>query len=161
MYITESELDKGADVFPIEFNHMMRARKVIHGRDVLAGTKITDSNLRHQVEFELRSKLLRLRRAVIELSPKGKDLVALMANSLPSFISTMRSAVLLKTGDSHIERSKVAEVAAAEFGLDGEVFKTILDIRAAGDAVKVEDAEQLFERYLTQLEKVIKTVDSL
>lgn len=161
VYFTESELDKGADVFPIEFNHMMRARKVIHGKDVLGGVTITDSNLRHQVEFELRSKLLRLRRAVIELSPKGKDLVALMANSLPSFISTMRAAVLLKTGDSHIERSKVAEVAAAEFGLDGEVFKTILDIRAAGDAVKVEDAEQLFERYLAQIEKVIKTVDSL
>lgn len=161
VYFTESELDKGADVFPIEFNHMMRARKVIHGRDVLAGMKITDSNLRHQVEFELRSKLLRLRRAMIELSPKGKDLVTLMANSLPSFISTMRAAVLLKTGDSHIERSKVAEVAAAEFGLDGEVFKTILDIRAADDAVNIEDAERIFERYLTQLEKVIKTVDSL
>lgn len=161
VYFTESELNKGADVFPIEFNHMRHAHEVVFGKPVLSEINITNANIRHQVEFELRSKLLRLRRAVIETSPTGKDLVSLMANSLPSFISTMRAAVLLKTGVSHVDRPKVAKSAADEFGLDGDVFKTILDIRAGGDAVKIEDADKLFDRYLAQIEKVIKTVDSL
>ena len=163
VYFTEIELSSGADVFPIEFNHMKQAHEVVFGDSLLYGIPIENSNIRHQVEFELRSKLLRLRRAVLETSPKGKELLSLMTNSLPSFIATMRAAVLLKTGVSHVEREKVVEESASVYGLDPEVFKQILDIRAqeGGSGFPVAEAGPLFDRYLSQIEKVIKTVDSL
>jgi hypothetical protein len=160
VYFTEAELLSGADVFPIEFNHMKNAHEVIHGKSVLGDIPIENSNIRHQVEFELRSKLLRLRRAVLETSPKDKDLVALMANSLPSFVATLRAAVLLMTGTSHVSRTKVLEEAAIEFGLDADVFMTIFKLRDPKESAP-EDAKALFDNYLAQIEKVIKTVDSL
>ena len=160
VYFSESELSRGADVFPIEFNHMRQAHEVVHGKSVLAGIEISNSNIRHQVEFELRSKLLRLRRAVIETSPKPKDLINLMANSLPSFIATMRAAVLLKSGVSHVDRAKVLNEASVAFGLDADVFNKISEIRTHGGSYN-GDAGSLFDSYLAQIEKVIKTVDSL
>src|SRR5919199_1215043 len=64
VYFTSEELRDAADVFPIEFHQMRRARVVLYGRDPFEGLMISDENLRHQTEYELRSKLLQLRHAV-------------------------------------------------------------------------------------------------
>ena len=82
VYFTASEIANAADVFPIEFQQMKRARKVLYGRDVLAGVDISNENLRHQVEFEMRSKLILLRRQYIPASTTADDLMSLMADSL-------------------------------------------------------------------------------
>src|SRR5687767_13847092 len=37
VYFTISELQNAADVFPIEFHEMESSRKVLYGKDVLAG----------------------------------------------------------------------------------------------------------------------------
>ena len=43
---------------------MERARKILYGADVLANLNISDEYLRHQTEFELRSKLIKLRQEI-------------------------------------------------------------------------------------------------
>src|SRR5689334_11666014 len=48
VYFTVAELSDAADVFPIEFSGMERSRRVLYGKDVLAGLEFSDTNLRHQ-----------------------------------------------------------------------------------------------------------------
>src|SRR5918912_2757171 len=55
VYFTVAELHDAADVFPIEFQQMSRARVVLHGVDPFETLKLSDANLRHQTEYELRS----------------------------------------------------------------------------------------------------------
>src|SRR3954468_16679597 len=62
VYFTIAELQDAADVFPIEFLQMEQARKVLFGRDPFEFVQISRANLRHQTEYELRTKLIRLRR---------------------------------------------------------------------------------------------------
>src|SRR5215471_12447642 len=57
VYFTVEELQDAADVFPIEFLHMERVRTVLYGRDPFEFLRISDANLRHQTEYELRTKL--------------------------------------------------------------------------------------------------------
>src|SRR5437773_6110391 len=68
VYFTVDELQSAADVFPIEFLQMEKARKVLYGRDPFEFVQISDANLRHQTEYELRIKLIRLRRLYIPAS---------------------------------------------------------------------------------------------
>src|SRR6185436_4552169 len=65
VYFTVEELSDAADVFPIEFHQMANARVVLYGRDPFEFVKLSDANLRHQTEYELRSKLMQLRRLYI------------------------------------------------------------------------------------------------
>src|ERR1044072_8448291 len=60
VYFTAEELSDAADVFPIEFRQMERARIVLYGQDPFEFVQLTDANLRHQTEYELRSKLVQL-----------------------------------------------------------------------------------------------------
>src|SRR5205809_2038764 len=62
VYFTVEELKRAADVFPIEFLQMEQARKILYGRDPFEFVEISQANLRHQTEYELRTKLIQLRR---------------------------------------------------------------------------------------------------
>src|SRR5215470_4524270 len=68
VYFTVEELSDAADVFPIEFHQMANARIVLYGKDPFEVVKLSKENLRHQAEYELRSKLIQLRRLYIPAS---------------------------------------------------------------------------------------------
>ena len=75
VYFTVEELSDAADVFPIEFHQMANARIVLYGRDPFEFVQLSDQNLRHQTEYELRSKLIQLRRLYIPASTSVEKLV--------------------------------------------------------------------------------------
>jgi predicted nucleotidyltransferase len=98
VYFTVSELQNAGDVFPIEFHQMQAARKVLYGADVLKDVVISDAYLRHQIEYELRSKLILLRRQYIPASESVAGLKALMSESLASFVAIFRAVLHLSAG---------------------------------------------------------------
>ena len=163
VYFTVSELQHSADVFPIEFHQMETARRVLYGEDVLANVQISDQNLRHQVEYELRSKLILLRRQYIPASVSADGLKTLMVESLSSFAALFK-AVLLLTG-LPIPKSKHEAVALTvqQFNLDGAAFEKIFNIREDNFARTLDEvsANKLFGEYMEQIEKIIDAIDAL
>ena len=163
VYFTLEEVEDAADVFPIEFQQMKRARKLLFGRDVLNGVDISNENLRHQVEFELRSKLLRLRRHYIPASTSADGLASLMADSLVSFIALFRGVLMLKGATPPIGRHGALAMTVDTLGLDGKPLETIYNIRKNNLASPMDEvaANELFARYLEQIERVIDAVDKM
>jgi predicted nucleotidyltransferase len=163
VYFTVSEIKNSADVFPIEFSQMEVARKVLYGTDVLADVEFSDENLRHQTEFELRSKLILLRRHYIPASTSVDGLKGLMANSLSSFAALFRAVLLLKGVEPPITKREVVALTAATLGIDGAPFEKIFNIRGNNFAEKLDEtgANTLFGEYMEQIEKVIDAVDAI
>src|SRR5918998_4200173 len=95
VYFTFGELRDAADVFPIEFHRMESARVVLYGADPFETLRISDENLRHQTEYELRSKLIQLRRLYIPASGSATRLRDLMVDSLSSFATIFAPVLLL------------------------------------------------------------------
>ena len=142
---------------------MERARKVLYGADVLANLNITDEFLRHQTEYELRSKLIRLRRAYIPASAAVEDLKNLMAESLPSFASLFRAVLLIHGIEPPATKHKIVALTAQTLNLDGKPFEKIFNIREknAGQPLTEVSANQLFADYMEQIETVIGAVDKI
>jgi hypothetical protein len=163
VYFTASEIEHAADVFPIEFQQMQRARKVLFGRDVLLGIDVSHENLRHQVEFELRSNLIRLRRQYIPASVSVESLARLMSDSLASFIALFRGLLLLKGLDPPAKRHQTLAVAIEKLDLNGQPLEKIFNIRSKNlDRNMTEtEANELFGEYLEQIERAIDAVDSM
>lgn len=163
VYFTVSELQTAADVFPIEFHQMERARKVLYGKDVLADLNISDEFLRHQTEYELRSKLIKLRKHYIPASVSAEGLIHLMAESLASFAALFRAVLLLHGIESPITKHEIVALTADHLKIDGAPFVKIFNIRENNFAGKLDEvsANELFAEYLEQIEKVIAKVDEL
>ncbi len=163
VYFTVDELNTAADVFPIEFHQMESARRVVYGADVLAGISISDDFLRHQTEYELRSRLIQLRRSYIPASQSVGGLANLMAESLTSFASLFRAVLLLRGIEPPATKHAVIARLATEIGLDGKPFEKIFNIRENNSELKLTDvsANEMFAEYMEQIETAIAAVDQL
>jgi predicted nucleotidyltransferase len=163
VYFTVSELQNAADVFPIEFHEMERARRVLYGADVLANLSISDDYLRHQTEYELRSKLLQLRRMFIPASVSVENLVGLMTESLSSFTALFRAVLLIHGFEPPAAKREVVAATVRRLNINGEPFEKILDIRENNSHKTLDEnsADRLFADYMAEIERVIETVDNL
>ncbi len=163
VYFTVSELQNAADVFPIEFHNMERARKVLYGTDVLANLNISDEYLRHQTEFELRSKLIKLRRQYIPASASVEGLINLMAESLSSFAALFRAVLLMNSIEPPVTKHEIVALTVEQLKINGNPFVKIFNIREANLAKPLDEvsANQLFADYMEQIENVIEAVDKM
>jgi len=163
VYFTVSELKNAADVFPIEFHQMEAARKVLYGYDVLEDLQISDVYLRHQIEYELRSKLILLRRQYIPASESVQGLKDLMSESLSSFASLFRAVLLLDGVQPPTGKHRIVAMTVEKFGLDGTAFEKVFNIRENNFAEALDEgaANRLFGEYMEQIERVIDAVDEM
>src|SRR4029434_7313052 len=162
VYFTVEELSDAADVFPIEFHQMANARIVLYGRDPFEFVQLSDENLRHQTEYELRSKLIQLRRLYIPASTSIEKLSDLMTESLSSFAALFRAVLLLHGQEAPVAKPDCVRATVRLLNLDPAPFERIFNFRS-GDALpsSEKEANEIFGGYLKQIEKVTEAVDEL
>jgi predicted nucleotidyltransferase len=162
LYFTGEEMSDASDVFPIEFLDMAAAHRVLHGDDPLAELNVPTVNLRHQLEYELRGKLIRLRELYIQSSKSAERLSALMADSIASFALLFKHVLSLVgvQGDLLSKREVVDQLQTAVH-LNTKPFVAVLEVRDNNRQLSLDEATGLFAEYLTALEQVTEVVDSL
>ena len=162
VYFTVEELSRAADVFPIEFLQMEKARRILYGRDPFEFVEISQANLRHQTEYELRTKLIQLRRLYIPASISVEKLCALMSDSLASFAALFRAVLILHVQEPPVSKADSIRATARLLGLNESPFEQILRLRSkSGKPLTVAEANSVFSDYLSQIERVIEAVDRI
>jgi predicted nucleotidyltransferase len=162
VYFTVEELNDAADVFPIEFHQMANARVILYGKDPFEFVRLSDENLRHQAEYELRSKLIQLRRLYIPASVSVEKLTDLMSESLASFAALFRAVLMLHKREAPVGKVECVRATANLLQLDPAPFERIFEFRSK-DSLPASDAEanEIFGEYMDQIERVVEAVDNL
>lgn len=159
VYFSVEELQRAADVFPIEFLQMQKARKILYGSDPFEFAEISNANLRHQTEYELRTRFLQLRRFYFPAARSPQKLLALMTDSLSSFVALFRAVLLLKRKDAPTAKRDALRATADALGFDATPFERILALSAGQPKLTESEVNELFGAYLKEIEKVIDAVD--
>ena len=162
VYFTVEELSDAADVFPIEFHQMAKARVVLFGKDPFEFVRLSDAHLRHQTEYELRSKLIQLRRLYIPASVSIEQLCDLMSDSLASFAALFRAVLLLHGQEAPVAKPDVVRATAQLLRLNPQPFERIFAIRATGEQPATDqETNDLFASYMAEVERVVESVDEM
>jgi hypothetical protein len=141
---------------------MEKARKVLFGSDPFDLVEISAANLRHQTEYELRTKLIQLRRLYIPASVSVEKLSALMSDSLASFAALFRAVLILHEQEPPVSKPESVRATARLLGLEATPFEQILGLRAGTESKLSEtEADKLFSAYMAQIERVIEAVDRI
>jgi hypothetical protein len=159
VYFTTEEIEDSSDVFPIEFIDMSRVRHVLYGLDPFDDLKIETHNLRHQLEYELRGKLIRLRSLYLPASHNPNRLAGLMADSLNSFVLLFRHVLEMLDVDVPTGRNAILLKIADELQLDKKVFARISEYAADEEVWLESETNETFGAYLKLLEQVTDAVD--
>jgi hypothetical protein len=159
VYFTEQEITDSADVFPIEFIDMSRVRHVVYGQDPFDDLQIHTHNLRHQLEYELRGKLIRLRSLYFPASNNPNRLAALMADSLASFVDLFRHVLEIHGAQAPLKKNEVLLQIAEELKLNKRVFARIAQYKKDDEIWLESETNETFSAYLKLIEEVIHAVD--
>ena len=156
---TMDELARSADVFAIELLDMKRHHRMLYGVDFFEVFEVPMNLHRLQVERELRTAWLQLRRAILTAPRKPEIHLQLMLRSISSLCVLFRHAVIaLHHGEAHGKREAV-EAMATITGGNPAGFQTILDLRAGKIKEKDIDIEATLHTYLEFVEVVTNEVD--
>ncbi len=159
VYFTTDEMADSSDVFPVEFIDMSQLRHVLYGNDPFDGLEINTLNLRHQLEYELRAKLLRLRRLYIPASRNANNLARLMAESLDDFAVLFRHVLVMLEKEAPFDKRECVTALADALRLDTEVLLRVFEYAADQDVWLESETDKTFGTYLAQIERVIEVVD--
>ena len=162
--LTEAFLRDSADVFPLEFLGIAERRRVLAGRDVVADLPITTENLRHQVEFELKGKLLALRRMYMQTFGR-KELAGLLLKTVGPLVSVARGLLLLAGRPQggalpkapHDKEEIVAEIEK-RFAVSLHAIREVIAARRAG-SMSPARAEEIFFSYLEEADRLCSLSD--
>lgn len=161
VFFTADEFKASLDVFPIEFRQMKRAYKVLHGEDLLAGVEISQANLRHETEFELRGKLLRLRSLSFQAAGTASDLTKLMTESIVSFVRFLRPVLELLGEEPPLGRLATVKRIGEQLKIDTAPLTRVLHLRDEPKDLMEIEAQDLFASYLNCLTHIVEAVDKL
>ncbi len=162
LYFTREEIADASDVFPVEFLDMSAAHRVLYGEDPFVGFSVPTLHLRHQLEYELRGKLIRLRELYIPASHNAERVTALMTDSIGSFITLFRHVLrLFGISEPPLKRQQVVRQLGEMLSLDVTPLQTILDLRQAKRSLPLEEADRLFAAYVEAIRGIIERVDHL
>lgn len=161
VFFTEQEFQDSLDVFPIEFRQMKRSYEVLHGRDLLAASEASPDNLRLQIEYELRGKLLRLRSLYLPASGTSEGLLKLMTDSVVSFVRIMRPILELLGEQPPVGRLAAAKQVGERLRIEMSPLIRLLQLREDPRELMEVETQDLFAAYIACLAEVIEAVDKL
>lgn len=161
LVFTFKRLQESTDVFPIELLDIRQSHKVLFGPDCIADLDISRSNLRLQVEHELKGKLIKLREAYLMTGGKPREVAALLVNSLSTFQVLIRAALRLMSESVPARKHEATDALARHLKFDPAPFHTIEQVKQKQLVVKQLDIDELFANYLKQIEIIVDTVNDL
>jgi hypothetical protein len=154
---TEDFFRNSSDVFPLEFLGMSSLRRVISGKDVVADLEITAKNLRHQVEFEMKGKLLALRRMYMGAFG-NKALLGILRDTAGPIVSVARGLLLLSNREAPHGKTEILDAIEKNFGVALPALREALAARG-GEKIPPARAEELFFAYQNEVERLCSLAD--
>jgi len=160
LVMTKDFLLAALDSYPIEFLNMKNSHILIYGENILETLNFKPEDLRLQIERELRGKLILLRQGYLEAEGKPRRLKALIGHSFTAFISIFNALLYLKQGKAPQERRGTIQEVGSLFAVDTAVLNMCADIKEGSDRLSGEETVNIFHRYMQEIDKVCRIVDS-
>ena len=161
LFLSREEVENSHDAFPIEFLDIQQSHRLLHGENVVANIEVNTHQHRRQVEHELRSGLLRLRERFVGLQRDKKEVARLMLDSLPTFSTLFRHALILGGVAAPSRKREIFAAATQRFGISSDPFITLLETREGKRKLGDEGVKALFQAYLTEITRMTEVVDKL
>ncbi len=161
LFLTKEYINSALDTFPVEFLDIKNFNKLVYGEDFLSELAINKNHMRHQVERELRGKLIHLRTGFLSEGNDRNRMQELLAASVSTFSSIFEGLLFLKNEALPSSKIKVFEKTADIFKLDKNVFVQLINIKNQewrGSAVQLQE---ITLSYINEIKKLVETVDKM
>jgi hypothetical protein len=163
LILTEREWRESADAFPIEYEDMREAHRLLAGRDPWSGIRVERDQLRRQLEHELMGKLVRLRQAYGALWAEPKRLAGVIVGSAPGFFTMLRASLRLAGQPVPVRPDALVGAAATVMGFAPADLAPLIRHAEGGPALRLDGGarDPLVTAYLAAVAQAAQYVNQI
>ena len=161
LFLTQRQIEKSLDVFPIEWIDMKERHLLLEGQDVMGGLEVPRGNLRLQLEHDLRAMLVTLRQAYLANTRHPEELGNVLRAAASGFATLCRTLLRLKGETPPAEAPRVIERVADLVGLQAEGLLAAHRVRYGGTPRKGDEALALYRQFLVEVERLTNAIDEM
>src|SRR5260370_18720235 len=132
LFFTKDELRDAANVFAIEILDMKRGRRMLYGADVVAEIEVPMNLHRVQIEHDLRTILLKLRRHYLRAPGDAKELAPVLRKSFSGVLTLLRHVGIAFREEPPVAAHDIVARAAALTGSSPTACDAMLTLPAMG-----------------------------
>ena len=161
LFLSQRQIEKSLDVFPIEWTDIKERHLLLEGQDVLGRHEVPPGNLRLQLEQELREKLITLRQAYLAGARRPETLEAVLKAAASSFATLCRTILRLRGESPPARTAEVLERVADIFGLEAEGVLAAHLVRYGARRSKGPELLADYRKFLVQVERLVDAIDEM
>ncbi len=161
LIFTEREWRESADAFPIEYQDMRDAYRLLAGRDPWTGIEVDRGQLRRQLEHELMGKLVRLRQAYAALHGDPKQLARVIVGSVGGFFTMLRAVLRFAGRPAPASPAELVRSAGALIGFPAEGLAPLVHHAMGGPMPRLAKGDPLAAAYLGAVARTAEYVNRL
>jgi hypothetical protein len=154
LMLSESELRRTVDIFPLEYAAIVATHSIVRGRNPFAGVRIAAEDLRRACEAQAKSHLIHLREAFLESHGDGGAITRLIARSAAPFRALLTNIARLPddartTADvsQSLSDDSLAKMAETRLGVPAALVREVLSSSTAGPSM-IAEPTALLARYI-------------
>jgi hypothetical protein len=161
LMLTDEELQRTLDIFPLEYAAIAADHLVVRGSDPFAGLAIAPEDLRRATESQAKSHLIHLREAYLESHGETTRIAHLIAASAAPLRALLRNIARLHDPTAlTLGDEALASMAETRIGMPAAVVRDVLSASASGPSA-ITDPSHLLSRYISASEQLWEHVDRL
>jgi hypothetical protein len=161
LFLTERQIEKSLDVFPIEWLDIQERHLLLEGHDVLAALAVPRGNLRLQLEHDLRRTVIALRQAYLASGRNPDTLDDVLRRAASGFSTLCRTLLRLQGESPPAEAPRVIERVAEVYGVHAEGLLAAHLVRYAKDSYRGPEVLALYRKFLVEVERLVHAIDRM
>ena len=161
LFMTQRQIEKSLDSFPIEWVEIQEQHLLIEGQDVLGNLQVPRTYLRLQCEHELRAKLILLRQSYVLSAAKPDRLEAVLRTTSSGFATLFRTLLRLAGEAPPADTAQVIERVADVHHLNAEGLLGIYLVRSNPRRYRGHELLPLYRKFLAEIERLVSVIDGM
>ena len=161
LFLSRGQIESSVDSFPIEWVEIQERHLRLEGDDVFSGLEVPRTYLRLQCEHELRGKHIQLRQTYLLHRADGALLARLLRASASGFATLFRTLLRLRGEPLPAEPARIIQRVADLYQLDAQSLLSAHLFRYSTRRYKADEVLELYLRFLTQVERLVGTLEEL
>lgn len=158
LFMDKEYIASSCDSYPMEFMEMKEHHVVLAGEDIFNSVSPQISDLRLQVERELKGKWLHLIDEYTYACKSQKSLVQLTEVSLKAFVPVFRALLKLKGVLIPTARKELLPALESAYSIDGTPLQAIDNLRKSGNFTELKAK---FTDYSRAIKRLIDSIENI
>jgi hypothetical protein len=160
MLLSEGDLRRSTEVFPVKFLDMRRHHRVLWGKDVFSDLTISRDHVRLRCAQEFTNLLLRLRQFYVQRAHQPELIESTLTKAVSSFLASLNTLAELKTGQAASDKSSIID-AAERIGLEVQALRDVLALKLGELKPTTEELKHLYDLFMMTVQQAAELVDTV